>query len=116
MTTALGKELRKLRIDRNEKLHDMAKKIEVSASFISAIEVGKKSPPRYFEDKIITAYDLNAEHAGRLHKAADLSRDSFLLAPKTPLARDTAGLLARRLESLSDQDLINIQNILEGKK
>ena len=45
MLTALGRFLRKIRIDRNELLKDMADKLEVSASFLSAVENGKKSMP-----------------------------------------------------------------------
>ncbi|EPZ76653.1 hypothetical protein M798_01860 [Brucella melitensis ADMAS-G1] len=42
MTTELGKELRKLRIDHNERLLDMSKKIGKSSAFISAVETGQK--------------------------------------------------------------------------
>ena len=43
MLTALGRFLRKIRIDRNELLKDMADKLEVSASFLSAVENGKRA-------------------------------------------------------------------------
>ena len=42
MLTSLGKFLRKLRIDNNELLKDMAQKLNVSVSFLSAVENGKK--------------------------------------------------------------------------
>ena len=42
MLTALGKFLRKLRIDNGEILKDMADKLGVTASFLSAVENGKK--------------------------------------------------------------------------
>lgn len=43
--TPLGRFLRKLRIDRGELLRDMAEKLGVTMSFLSAIENGKKSMP-----------------------------------------------------------------------
>ena len=42
MITPIGKFLRKLRIDTGEILKDMAEKLHVSPSFLSAVENGKK--------------------------------------------------------------------------
>ena len=42
MITSLGRFLRKLRIDQGEILKDMADKLGVSVSFLSAVENGKK--------------------------------------------------------------------------
>ena len=42
MLTSLGRFLRKLRIDRGEILKNMAEKLEVTSSFLSAVENGKK--------------------------------------------------------------------------
>jgi hypothetical protein len=115
MSTALGKELRKLRIDHDERLLDMADRVGKSASFISAVEVGKKSPPVGFEDLVIKAYGLTAGAAEALKRAADASRKAFLLEPSSALGRDTAGLLARKINTLSDEQLKEIQAILGGR-
>jgi len=48
MTTEIGKELRKLRIDRDERLLDMSERLEKSSAFISAVERGTKTPPNGF--------------------------------------------------------------------
>ena len=115
MTTAIGKELRKLRIDRDERLMDMANRLGKSPSFISAVEVGKKSPPTGFEDLVVSTYGLAADVADALRRSADMSRKAFVLEPNNALARDTAGLLARRMNTLSDDQLLDIQKIL-GRK
>jgi len=115
MITALGKELRKLRIDREERLLDMAARLDKSAAFISALEVGKKTPPSDFEEIVIKAYGLVSKAAESMRQAADASRKAFTLQPNNALARDTAGLLARRMNSLSDDQLLEIQEIL-GRK
>lgn len=112
MTTAIGKELRKLRIDREERLLDMAKKLNKSPAFISAVETGKKSPPADFEELIVNRYDLTKETANVLRRAADQSRTSFILRPDTATARDTAGLLARKMNKLSETELEQIRTIL----
>ena len=116
MATDIGKELRKLRIDRDEKLLNMADRLGKSASFISAVEVGKKPPPVGFEDVIIRLYDLDTQRAEALRTAADRSRKSFLIEPKTDLARDTAGLFARKIDDLNPTQLKRMQDILRGKK
>ena len=45
MLTSIGKFLRKLRVDHDEILKDMAEKLEVTVSFLSAVENGKKHMP-----------------------------------------------------------------------
>ena len=117
MLTQIGKEMRKLRIDREERLFDMAKKLSKSSAFISAIELGKKQIPNDFEELIIKYYKLTDEAADAIRTAADRSRDTFKIEPNNILGRDTAGLMARKINSLSDQELQNIQKILKrGKK
>lgn len=116
MITELGKELRKIRIDRDERLLDMAERLDKSAAFISAVEVGKKAPPSGFEEAIIAAYGLACDIAERLRSAADRARTAFTIQPNTMLGRDTAGLLARRMNDLSDEQWKDIHDILNGKK
>lgn len=116
MITEIGKELRKLRIDRDEKLLDMARRLDKSPSFISAVEVGKKSPPAGFEDIVISAYQLAKGAASALRVAADRSRKSFTIQPNSALGRDTAGLLARKIDHLSEFELSEIRRILKDSE
>lgn len=102
MTTEIGKELRKLRIDRDERLYDMSHRLEKSPAFISAVERGSKSPPSGFEELVIAAYQLAGDAANALRRAADRSRKAFTIEAQTPLERDTAGLMARRMSSKMD--------------
>ncbi|HHW39472.1 MAG TPA: helix-turn-helix domain-containing protein [Bacillales bacterium] len=115
MITEIGKELRKLRIDHGERLLDMAKNLSKSSAFISAVERGTKSPPEGFVDLVARTYKLADDAAASLRRAADRSRSSFTLEAESLLARDTAGLMARRMNSLSEEELNNILQIL-GKK
>lgn len=115
MTTEIGKELRKLRIDEDERLLDMATRLGKSSAFISAVERGTKAPPDGFVELVIKAYKLAGDAAASLRRAADRSRKSFTLEADTLLARDTAGLMARRMNSLSEEELNNIFQILSKK-
>lgn len=70
MVTEFGKICRKLRIDANELLGDMAEKLGVSASFLSAVENGKKPVPDEWVDLITMIYSLELEEKNKLKEAA----------------------------------------------
>lgn len=114
-TTEIGKELRRLRINEDERLMDMAEKLEKSSAFLSAVETGKKTPPVGFEELVIRAYRLVGEAAAKMRRAADLSRKAFTLEGDTSLQRDTFGLMARKMHTLSDDELTRILSILKGE-
>jgi transcriptional regulator with XRE-family HTH domain len=115
-TTEIGKELRKLRIDEDERLIDMANRLEKSSSFVSAVETGSKPPPVGFEDLVISVYRLADGGASILRKAADLSRKAFTIQPESALGKEAIGLMARRMNSkmdaLTSDELENILSIL----
>lgn len=56
--TNLGKQTRKLRIDNEELLMDMANKLGISASYLSAIETGKRKAPKDLIEKIENIYKI----------------------------------------------------------
>ncbi|MCF6273715.1 MAG: helix-turn-helix domain-containing protein [Rhodobacteraceae bacterium] len=120
MITDLGKELRKLRIEKDERLYDMSKRIGKSSAFISAVERGDKNPPSGFEELVISAYGLIDDVANTLRSAADSSRKAFTIEPKSILERDAIGLMARRVNSnmntLSPSELEQILAILRKKE
>lgn len=48
MALRIGKILKKIRIDHDEVLADMAKRLKISTSYLSAIETGKRPLPKGF--------------------------------------------------------------------
>lgn len=60
MITEFGKALRKMRIDRNEYIKDMAEKLHISVAYLSAIETGKRTIPESLVGRIGRAYFLTA--------------------------------------------------------
>ena len=115
MLSPMGKALRLIRIQEDERLFEMAERLGVTSSFISAIEMGRKAPPKDFADRVISTYALGKATAAELRTAAAASQRTFNIEPKSALARDTAGLLAQRFASLSDDDLNKIKLILGGE-
>lgn len=61
MLTNFGKELRKIRVENDETLKDMGDRIGVSASFLSAVENGKKNVGEKFIRKIAETYRIPYE-------------------------------------------------------
>ena len=53
MFTPFGKKIRKMRIDKEVRLKDMALSLGVTSAFLSAIETGKKNiTPKLFDDTV----------------------------------------------------------------
>jgi transcriptional regulator with XRE-family HTH domain len=68
-----GKALRKLRIDRNLLLKDMADALGYSSAFLSAVEMGRKKIPADLIQRLETLYSLNPIEIESLRKAAEKS-------------------------------------------
>ncbi|WP_375659137.1 helix-turn-helix domain-containing protein [Bartonella sp. MR30HLJHH] len=113
MLTSFGKILRKLRIDHSERLLDMAKKLDISVSFLSSVEIGKKSVPVGLEEKIIELYGLDKEKALLLRKAAYACRKSFTIKTSDPLRREIVGMFSRLIDVFTQEDLEKFKQIPE---
>lgn len=115
MVTELGKELRKLRVDHDENQWDMGDRLKITGSFISMMEKGTRSVPAYFAQRVIDAYGLKGDRAEGLQRIADRSSGAFIIKPSRKLGREVAGLLAREIDSLTEPDLEDILDIIEGR-
>ena len=70
MTTKIGDFLRKLRLDKQQILKDMAEILNVSSAFLSAVENGKKSMPDSWYPILKQNYALTDEDMDNLRQAA----------------------------------------------
>lgn len=77
-----GKFTRKLRIDRGEILKDMAKKLNVSAAYLSAAEIGKRKIPEEWIYNLSKLYDLTLSQINELKQAYVQSCDELKLNMK----------------------------------
>lgn len=118
MVNALGKFLRKLRIDVGETLRDMADKLCVSSAFLSAVENGKKKMPESWFAKIESMYNLTSEQMDEFRKAELESRESIELHIQGIPAqnRDLAVAFARSFGTLDDEMIEKIQKLLNNHK
>ena len=115
MATIFGKELRKLRVDRDENINTMARKLGISISYLSAIEAGQRKIPSDMVDKIIAKYNLNKERSEIMRQAeAESSKEIDIdLSTVTVEQRKLVFALSRKLNDMSDEDCLDILNKLK---
>lgn len=115
MATTFGKELRKLRIDKDENIHDMAKKLGISISYLSAIEAGSRNIPSDMVDKIVAKYHLNGERSEILRQAeAESSKEIDIdLSTVSVEQRKLVFALSRKINDISDEQCLDILNKLK---
>ena len=59
MATTYGKVLRRIRIDRDELLKNMAEKLKMTSAHLSSIENGKRQIPNNMTRSIVDIYELD---------------------------------------------------------
>ncbi len=112
MLTDFGKELRKMRIDKGERILDMANKLGVTPAFISNIEHGRKEPPSSFDTKLITAYGLTEKEAKKILDEYALARSNFTIQAASNLQKQTVAMFARKLPKVSSERLLELQKLM----
>lgn len=112
--TEFGKFLRKLRIEKEILLKEMASKIGVSSAYLSSLELGKKSISNSVIDNICSAFSLSIEQKKNLQDLAINSQPSIKidLVGKSNEEREVVMSFARRYESLSDADRKKVMKML----
>lgn len=117
MLTKFGKELRKLRLDRDERLKEMAEKLGVTVAYLSAVENGKRRVPDSWIKLIENTYDLSEDEILHLQQLAFDERDSISLniGNMNVFEKNIAYSFARRFQDLSEEDKNDLKKILDRK-
>lgn len=111
--TPFGDKLRELRRTRNLNQKDMAKALNVSAAYLSALEHGHRSAPSFeFVQRVIGYFHVIWDDAEELQRLAEISdpRVTINTSGLSPEATELANLLAERI---SDLDVQQISGLLE---
>lgn len=114
MVTETGKFLRKLRIDRSEKQKDMADRLNVSVSFLSAVETGKKKMPSLWKTRICDIYELTDTQKCEFMDAIAKTRQTveISLTDLSIAKREAVTLFAEKIEKISDEQAERIRKII----
>lgn len=112
--TSFGEFMRILRIQNHEVMGEIAKMLNVTTPFLSAVENGKKNVPQEWIDKIIDHYNLDASEQDKLIKAIDESKTQYKINTSNlgNSKRKAAMQFARSLENLDDDTINKIMALL----
>lgn len=115
MLTKLGKELRKIRLDKDELLKDMAQKLDVTVAYLSAVENGNRKFPDSWISIIASEYELEDTEVERLQKLAFDERESINISigNANSQERSLAYSFARRFQDLSVEEINELEKILK---
>ena len=112
--TEFGKFSRKLRIDNGELLKDMAIKLNVTVSYLSAVEIGKRNIPEKWEEEIVRAYHLNLQEREELKEAIIYSKKVFKINVENfeKEEKDLILMLSRKVDNMDEKEKNNLKQIL----
>ena len=112
--TEFGKFSRKLRIDNGELLKDMAIKLNVTVSYLSAVEIGKRNIPEKWEEEIVRAYHLNLQEREEQKEAIIYSKKVFKINVENfeKEEKDLILMLARKVDNMDEKEKNNLKQIL----
>lgn len=115
MITEFGKALRKMRIDRNEYIKDMAENLYISVSYLSAIETGKRAIPENIVGRIAHAYGLEPDEVDALNQLKDKSNREVRISLIGKTSKQIEAILrfAKCVGAMNDEKLDNIVRIMD---
>ena len=120
MLTKFGTALKKVRFEQNRMtLGELGEKLKLSATFISAMETGRKPVPTDFVPKVVAALKLDAKTARELEAAAiETVKEVSIPIRANPdaRARELAVAFARRYETLDPVDISKLMESLTPKE
>ena len=106
--TEFGKAVRKARIDADETLASMAKQLNTTPSFLSALEMGRKKIPADWVAKIETYFSQRGVSV-RLGELADVANKAVSIDGLAPAQQMLVAGFAR--VNLDDKEIENFANL-----
>ncbi|MGG1598880.1 helix-turn-helix domain-containing protein [Paenibacillus naphthalenovorans] len=118
MLTQFGKFCRKLRIDNGELLKEMADKLGVTSSYLSAVENGKRNVPHDWLETITDLYSLSQIQKKELNEAIEESQLTIKMELKdyNNSEKNLIMSFAREFKDLDEENRDKIRNILLNHK
>lgn len=116
--TPFGEKLRQMRNERGIEQKDMAAGLGVSASYLSALEHGRRGKPGWaMVQKVIGYFNVIWDEAEELQRLAELSDPRVVIetAKLDPEATRLANRLAERIAELDAGDIATMMAILDGR-
>ncbi len=106
--TPLGAKVRELRAQRSIKLKEMAKALDVSSAYLSALEHGRRGVPTWFMvQRIIGYFNVIWDEAEELQRLAEMSDPKITIdtGGMAPEATELTNLINGKIAALSTDSL-----------
>lgn len=113
MLTKFGKQLRKIRIEKEEKLRNMADKLGVTVAYLSAVENGKRAVPDNWVYTLIEKYEMSDYDAKKLQEAAYENKNDVTIDLSNTQNVDVALSFARKFKNLTVEQANELQKMLD---
>ena len=115
MLTVFGKCLRRLRLDQNELLKEMAQRMSVTPAYLSAVENGKRKPTKELVNKILSEYDLDETQIQNIYDSYSITMEEVTINMSgANQDQSELGLVfARKINLLSEEQIKEIKTILK---
>lgn len=116
MTTPFGEAIRRIRQERGIRQKDMAKALNVSAAYLSALENGKRGQPGFdFLQRVAGYLNIIWDEADDLFRVAAISHPRIVVDTAGMPAEYTAlaNRLARQIGALSPQTVQELSDVLD---
>jgi transcriptional regulator with XRE-family HTH domain len=110
--TEFGAKCRALRSGRDKLMVDQAKALGMSSAFISAVETGAKPIPANYIERVASWLSLPRVETDRLQEAADASRKTVTIRPKSGASAKMVVELAKSIEHLSPVQIRQLRLII----
>lgn len=109
--------LKVLRVYNSETSIHMAKKLDMSLSYLSAIENSKRKIPDDFLDKLFKAYNLDEKKKEEFKEAYELAKTEAVInmSEMKDSQKEFTLLCARKISELSDETMKEITDIILKK-
>lgn len=114
--TPFGARMRAMRAARGIALKDMAAALDVTPTYLSALEHGRRGRPTwYFVQRVIQYFNVIWDDAEELQKLAELSHPRIVIdtAGLSPRATLLANRLARRVAELPEERIEALMALLD---
>ena len=115
--TTFGEFVRILRIKHHEVMGDMAKVLNTSLPFMSAVENGKKNVPTEWIEKIVEHYNLSESERKEMLDAIEESKTQYkVIVGNAGINQRKAALrFARSFDEMDDDTALKILELLSKK-
>ncbi len=118
MISKFGTYIRKIRKEENESLRSMAKKLDISPAFLSAMEVGRKSIPLEYVEKIKSLYSLTDLQVIELENSIYETNEkvSIELINMSEAQKNVSLIFARKIQTADENLLQKLKDALADEQ